>query len=279
MSLRFAIRDDDVCFHTDAGILRELYGDISRDCPVSFSCIPFVGGFDVDGFTPEKWAQLDLQWRDWQTKEILAIDENQELVALLRNWCNDGRASIMLHGIHHDLYEFVQDKDFSADIREAKKYLDELFAQAVTVASSPNNSLGPSSTRALASNGFNVLTAFGHLPGERPASVRNYLNFLRLLYLYFRYGKRYRLTLPLNFGSHSEQPCYEIGPSTRYDELVEGFEFALERGGNFVVATHYYHLSANPALHTMLTSLVSLAKKRASGSIQFVTAERLFESS
>lgn len=279
MRLRFAVRDDDVCFHTDVRLLQRLYGDISRDCPISFSCIPFVGGYDADGFTPEKWAQFDLQWREWQTKEVLPIGDNYELVSLLRRWCAEGRATVMLHGIHHDLYEFTQAKDFREDIRTAKCYLENLFSRSVTVASSPNNSLGSCATLGLACNGFNVLTAFGHLPGERPLGVRNYLNFLSLLYLYFRYGKRHRLTRPLNFGSHCEQPCYEIGPSTRYDELVAGFEYALERGGNFVVATHYYHLLANPALHTMLTSLVAMAKKRAPGSIEFVTAERLFEGS
>jgi hypothetical protein len=276
MSLRFAIRDDDVCYHTDAGLLRRLYDDISHVCPVSFSCIPFVGGYDVDGFTQEKWAEFDVQWRDWQTNDILPLGDNHNLVALLKDWCANGRSTVMMHGIHHDLYEFMQNIDFKENIRVAKQYLEELFSRDVTVFSAPNNSLGSKATQGLSSNNFNVLTAFGHLPTERPVSLRNYMNFLHLLYLYFRFGKRYRLTKPMDFGLHQEQPCYEIGPSTDYDELVAGFEFALERGGNFVVATHYYHLSANPALHKMLVDLVMLAKERSKGMITFVPAEELF---
>lgn len=277
MRLRFAVRDDDVCFHTDVRLLQRLYGDISRDCPISFSCIPFVGGYDVDGFTPEKWAQFDLQWREWQSKEVLPIGDNHELVSLLRGWCAEGRATVMLHGIHHDLYEFTQAKDFREDIRTAKCYLENLFSRSVTVASAPNNSLGSCATRGLAQNGFDILTAFGHLPEERPAGIRNYLNFARLLLLYLYFGKRFRLTRPLDFGSHREQSCYEIGPSTRYDELVAGFEFARRRGGNFVVATHYYHLSANSALHGMLLDLVRLAKMQPPGEVEFVPAEQLFQ--
>ena len=277
MTVRFAIRDDDICFHTNFEVLRDLYADLSRICPISFSCIPFVGGFDVDNYPPEKWAQLDLQWRNWQTREILPVGMNHELIALLRNWCASGQATIMLHGIHHDLYEFSHGKDFYSDVHEAKLYLEALFERSITVASPPNNTLGPSATVALARNGFDVLTAFGHRPVERPASMRNYLNFSRLLFLYLRYGHRYRLNRPLDFGTHMEQGCYEIGPSTKFSDLVNGFEYVRQRGGNFVVATHYYHLSANSALREMLSDIVAFANKQPRGEVNFVTAEQLFD--
>ena len=256
-------------------VLRLLYEEVSRICPVSFSCIPFVGGFDVDAYPAGKWEQLDLQWRDWQTKEVYPLDLNRELVLQLREWCASGRATIMLHGIHHDLYEFVQRKDFNYDIREAKHYLETVFGRDVTVASPPNNSLGPSAAEALARNGFDLLMAFGHRPSERPASARNYLNCLRLLVLYFRHGKRYRLTRPLDFGTHKEQACYEIGPSTNASDLARGFEDALRRGGNFVIATHYYHLAANASLRNMLSEIVALAREQGER-VKFVTAEQLF---
>jgi len=277
MTLRFAIRDDDVCFHTNPDQLHDLYNEINQICPISFSCIPFVGGYDVDNYLPEKWEQFDLQWRDWQTKEILPIGDNLKLVELLKDWCSDNRATIMMHGIHHDLYEFLQDKDFKEDIREAKQYLEGLFSRSVTTSSPPNNSLGPAATKGLIHNNFNILMAFGHLPKERPISARNYLNFVRLLFFYFKYRKRLRLTKPMNFGTHQEQPCYEIGPSTTYEGLVAGFEFALAKGGNFVIATHYYHLVANKGLHKMLIDIVAHANNQSPGKVEFVCAEELFE--
>lgn len=277
MSLRFAIRDDDISFHTDEAILRDLYSEINKICPISFSCIPYVGGYDIDNFTPEKWDEFDTQWLDWQTKEILPISDNFTLINLLKDWCSNNRATIMMHGIHHDLYEFTKDIDFTKQIYSAKQYLEETFSRDVTVFSPPNNSLGSRATKGLANNNFNILTAFGHLPSERPIGFRNYKNFLRLLYLYFFYGKRFRLTTPLNFGRHREQPCYEIGPLTNYDDLVAGFEFALERGGNFVVATHYYHLSTDAHLKKMLYDIVDYAQKQTKRKVEFVTAEKLFE--
>lgn len=276
MTLRFAIRDDDICFHTNAAELREIYEDITAVCPVSLSCIPFVGGYNVDGFTSENWAQFDRRWRNWQTKEVYPLGKNAILVDLLREWCDAGRATLMLHGIHHDLYEFTRERDFVADISAARVYLENLFDRSIRIASPPNNSLGPAATKGLAANGFDLLIAFGHRPNERPVNVRNYLNFVRLLVFYFRYGKRFRLTQPLNFGRHREQPCYEIGPATRYSDLLAGFEFALARGGNFVVATHYYHLSETPGLRIMLRDLVDYAANF-EDEVRFVTAERLFE--
>jgi hypothetical protein len=275
MSVRFAVRDDDVCFHTNVDALRSLYADVIRTCPISFSCIPFVGGFDVENYPASKWEQFDLQWREWQTKEMFPLGGNRELVAQLREWCGQGRATIMLHGIHHDLYEFMQRKDFFEEVRAARQYLESLFDRPVTVASPPNNSLGRSAAVALADNGFNVLTAFGHRPSERPASLRNYVNFSRLLALYAFNGTRYRLRHPLDFGTHKEQGCYEIGPSTSFVDLARAFERVVSRGGNFVVATHYYHLAAQPPLRQMLTDIVALAQGQSSA-VEFVTAEQVF---
>jgi hypothetical protein len=275
--MKFVIRDDDICYHTDPDVLKYLYNDISKDCPISFACIPFVGGYDVDSYSPEKWKEFDLQWVEWQTKDIFPIGKNDNLVLLLNKWHKSNRATFMLHGIHHDLYEFTQNKEFTNDIRKAKVYLDQLFSCNITVTSLPNNSLGPWATRGLVNNGFNILTAFGHLPNERPFSFKNYINFIRLLYLYFRFGKRIRLTYPLDFGSHFEQPCYEIGPSTCYDDLVSGLKLAVKNNGNFVVATHYYHLFANPELHSMLKEIVELAKDLTHDKVEFVSADRLFD--
>jgi len=67
-----------------------------------------------------------------------------------------------------------------------------------------------------------------------------------------------------------------IGPSTKFADLISGLEYALRRGGNFVVATHYYHLSANPALLEMLSDLVVFASKQSRRKVDFVTAEKLF---
>jgi len=276
MTLRFAIRDDDICFHTSADMLKNLYGNVVNKCPISFSCIPLVGGYDVDNYTPEKWRQFDLQWRDWQTKEILPLGKNTAVVALLKKWCLEGHATVMLHGIHHDLFEFMQKKDFDKEIEKAKHYLEVLFSRPVVTCSPPNNSLGVQATRGLIKNGFNILTAFGHLPNERPFSISNYLNFLQLFVLYLRYGKRLRLCHPLNFGTHQEQGCYEIGPSTNFDELMRGFEYSLHRGGNFVIATHYYHLSASPNLHEMLLEILEFARNQSKRKVEFVKAEKLF---
>lgn len=274
--MRFAIRDDDVCFHTDPRELEAVWGSVSSVCPISFSCIPFVGGFDVDSYTPERWALYDQRWLAWQTKETFPIGDNAELVSFLKEWCDAGRATIMLHGVHHDLYELAGPGPFHDAIRSAKEYLETVFAREVSTASPPNNSLGPVATRALEDVGLDILIAFGHLPAERPLDLANLANFLRVLAMYARHGRRRRATRPLRFRGHQEQPCYGLGPNTIPVELTEGLEAAIEADGNFVLATHYYHLSERPELLDQMNDLIAYAVSRGGDRTSFVPAEQLF---
>ena len=50
----------------------------------------------------------------------------------------------------------------------------------------------------------------------------------------------------------------------------------IKNNGNFVVATHFYHLYDNSNLHTMLKDIVELAKELAPNQVEFVSAENLF---
>lgn len=273
----FALRDDDVCHHTDPSILVELYGGLSRRCPISFGCIPFVGGFDVASFPAEKWKQLDDHWIPWQTTESYPIGANAGLSSLLASWCSEARATVILHGIHHDLYEFMEERPFDDEIAEAKRHLEDVARRPVSVASAPNNSFGISATVALARRGFNLLVSLGHRPWERPPSIRNYLNFTRLLLLSARHRRTQRLTRPLRFPNHWEQGCYDLGPRSDVDEMFRGIDRAA-RGGNFIVATHYYHLARDERLRKVLDELVAYARRRAKSGVRFVTAEELFPS-
>ena len=277
MTLLFAIRDDDVCYHTDPQILKNIYDDISKICPISFSCIPFIGGFDVDSYDDEQWSKYDKSWIKWQTKKIYPIGKNKKLVKFLKEWCHEQRATIMLHGINHDLNEFTQIKDFNKIIYEGKSYLEKVFLKKIKVASAPNNSLNSLSSSALAKNKFNILTSFGHLPNERQMTFSNIKNFITLFILFLKFRRRIRLTKPLNFKSHLEQPCYGIGPNIDFKEVMEGLKYAIKRGGNFVVASHYYQLSSDKNLLDNLIELINYAKQQTYREVKFVKAEDLFQ--
>ena len=277
MNLLFAIRDDDICYHTDPDILENIYSEISEICPINFSCIPFIGGFDLDNFSHDDFNLYEKHWRNWLTKRIYPIGDNKRLVNFIRDWCKLGKASVMLHGINHNINEMTQNKNFENIIYEAKKYLEKIFDMDIQVASPPNNSLGVKAVRGLYKNNFNILTSFGHYPNERPLSIYNFYNFLCLLKLYFTKGKKFRLLKPLNFGTHYEQPCYGLGPNTSFDDLLNGLHYSIKNGGNFVVATHYYHLYQNKSLLNDLKKLIDFAVKQNTGIIQFVKANKLFK--
>jgi hypothetical protein len=275
--LKFCIRDDDICYHTNANELQKLYKDIIEICPISFSCIPYVGGFDIDQFDAEMLTLYDNHWKSWITSEIYPIDGNKKLVKLLKHWLNSKKAIVMLHGINHRLNEFTEERDFVTDIKLAKSYLEKTFSTKLEVASPPNNSLMPSATLGLSENKFNILTSFGHLPKERPLSFRNIFNFILLLSYYGKYKRKFRVRKPLNFGTHFEQPCYGIGPNITFKELKDGLNFSLKRGGNFVVATHYYHMLENNDLNKMLKDIVDYAQNQKICEVEFVSADKLFK--
>lgn len=274
--MRFAIRDDDICYHTKAEDVELLYGDVSRICPISFACIPFVGGYPVDQYTQNDWNALDEWWKKHQTCDIYDIAENVELVVLLRKWVCDGRATIMLHGIHHRLFEFSSNQDLTHEIRLARQHLSKLFHCSINLATPPNNTLSKSSTLALAKNNMNILVAYGHTPRERPISLSGLWSFARLFGFFLRHGKRLRYPYPLTFSSHKEQACYHLGPGDSYLELERGLKYSFQTGGNFVVGTHFYHLLENIDLQNILHQLLEKAQALAGDKKCFVRAEQLF---
>lgn len=275
--MKFSIRDDDICYHTRAEDIVELYGDISRTCPVSFSCIPYVGGYPIHDYQQRDWHALDLWWRERQTCEIYDIAKNKELVSLLSEWVKDGRATIMLHGIHHSLYEFDTKRDMTNEIKLAREHLSNLFGCPVVVATPPNNTLSAMSAKSLAVNNMNVLVAYGHTPFEREISPKSLWSFLKLFYFFLKNGKRLRYPHPLEFSQHKEQACYHLGPEETYEELKLGLDYAHQENGNFVIGTHFYHLLADDVLRSILDRLVKRASLLTGDDSCFVTTEHLFE--
>ena len=276
MTLYFAIRDDDVCYHTDPKILETIYGNISKKCPISFSCIPYVGGYDIDNYDEKQWGKYDKAWIKWQTKEVFPIGENKELVKFLKKWCHQNRATLMLHGVNHHLNEFTKLKEFDTIIKQAKNYLEKVFAREIFTCSPPNNSLNRASSKALAKLNLNILTSFGHLPNEREFSYSNVKNFFILLFLFIRHKRRIRLTKPLNFKTHLEQPCYGLGPNTNFKEVMEGLKNSIRYGGNFVIALHYYQIASDKVLLNNLLELIEYAEKQKKREVKFVAAEEIF---
>lgn len=274
--MKFAIRDDDICFHTDNVLLTETYQEILKLCPVSFSCIPFVGGFDVDRYDERQWSLYDEQWVKWQTKEIFPLADNRALYELLKKWLKDGSISIMLHGIHHDLNEFCRQQSMRSEIEKGIAYLEEIFSVKVGVVSPPNNSLSRAVAQDLDDLGLNLLIAFGHTPDERLLDNHNIKNFLRYLALFAVHKRRLRLTTPVRFRNHWEMPCYTLGPNSDVDELFRGLERTVREDGTFVLATHYYHLFKDQRLTETIRSLIGRARSLTSDKVKFVRAEEIF---
>jgi len=269
--MKFAIRDDDINYFTQPEELEKVYDDIWDLVPTSLSVIPFVGGGETGAIPPEHW----------RSEKIFPLEENIELVNFLREQLSKGRISLTLHGYshrdYHRGYEFEAGENLFAKVKEGKDYLEGLFDVGIKTFVPPHNSLSRAGAQAVIDNGLNILMAYSHWPWERPFEMANFINFSKVLWFWLRYGKSKRYPNTLCFSRHKEFGCYTLHPKMSLQELKKGLEFAMKRGGNFCLATHYYTLIEDSHLLAILKEFVSYTKRLGEGEIEYVKADRLFD--
>ena len=140
MTIPFIIRDDDLCYFTDASELRISYSEIWSSFPITFAAVPWQSGACA-GHVPLAY---------WHSKLCFPIGNNHALVSLIKEQYAKGRIDIALHGIHHTYAikhkQFVPELidfsgDFEATLALAKRYLDDLFDIDVNIFVPPSNTM------------------------------------------------------------------------------------------------------------------------------------------
>ena len=101
-------------------------------------------------------------------------------------------------------------------------------------------------------------------------------NFSRMLRFWSRYGKGKRYPRVLCFSRHKEFGCYTLHPPVSLQDLKEGLRFAMESGGNFCLAVHYWALIEDNRLFDTFTKFLSYIKTLEE-EIKYVEADRLFD--
>ena len=229
----FAIRDDDTCYFTRAEDLESCYGKVWDICPISLSVVPFHAS-TKSGAVPKQY---------WSGTEVFPLERNRELVEFLRDNIARGRIHITLHGYHHrgesDAPEFAAGKDLEHKVIKAKRYLEDLWRQPITVFVPPHNALGPAGYRAVVKAGMNI----AGVPSFR-LSLRGWDP--RVLTI----GLKRRLSIclsgfppawPIVFpDGHREVWCCGLAPHISLEDLKQVFDRVSGAGGVFVLATHYW---------------------------------------
>jgi len=269
--MKVAIRDDDACYFTVPDSLARVYHDVWDCVPVCLATVPFAVGYERRGIPREHW----------HSGLAFPLEQNAELVALLKELLASRRATVALHGFTHqdfpDGYEFQAAPDPERRMREGLQYLRQTIGADVSVFVPPHNALSKRGLAAVGLAGLNLLGSFlSFRPSMRPWDRRTLANWRRVNAFRRATGrtKADRLVYPhvLRYADHAEFGCHSLIPGTTLAELKAGFDEARRDRGDFCLATHYWEVD-QPLKDVMLRFLEYASSHT---DVQFVTAEELF---
>ena len=230
----FCIRDDDTSFFTSPEELEAAYGEAAQYGPISLAVVPFHRAGPSKA-VPEKFRG---RWT------VHPLHENRELVNYLRSGVVKGRFEIMLHGYHHDepsgKFEFAAGKHLAERVSQGRKYLEDMLGGRIRVFVPPRNAIGREGLRAIAKEGLHLGGVAGVRSGWPLLRPRTWKIWRRLRD--WRQSGRVGVPWILDLGDHREITGNAVTPVAHFSSNKAAFDVALEVGGVFCMATHYWEL-------------------------------------
>lgn len=235
--MKFAIRDDDICYSTKPEELEKVYGKIWGKIPVSLSVIPF--------------------------HKKSPIGDNKKLVSFLKKKIKENKISIMLHGYSHKDnprgHEFEIGKDLYRKVKEGKRHLEQLFDVDITTFVPPHNALSRKGLRAVVRNKLNIIGVSSFRLTRRDFGFGNIVPYLRMKSFSLRYGRIYPYVL--DFGNHKEANFHSLNPPVKYRYLKKELDFVHKVNGVFILSTHYWEILKHKQLNKDLKLIINQIKK------------------
>lgn len=247
-------RDDDLSGVTDTDAFAELMEPLWSRFPVSLSVIPFV--------RPRNERTIG---------EVVPIESNSSLVAILRDQIDKGRVEILLHGYHHNNDTVKSGNgfipEFQGKVDEGKRYLERILKTKVRVFVPPHSRINNNDLRELSACEMDIGAALSCF--SLKYRIRTRLPFARLQ------NRSLPLLKPVYFNgcrvlegwrTHEDDDAPLLHALTRY---------ADGRGGILCIVTHYWELINHPPLRKVFTEwLISLTGKP---HVTFATFSRAVE--
>jgi len=230
--MHFCIRDDDTSFFTSPEDLERAFGEVTELGPVSLAVTPFCRAGRSKG-VPEKFRG---RW------SIHPLHENGALVEYLREGIFRGRFEVMLHGYYHDEHdgrpEFAWGNDLERRVADGRRYLEDLLGTTIRVFVPPYNAIGRQGLKAIARESLHLGGTAGVRSGWSPISPKTWALWLQLR----RWKNNGELGVPwvLDLRDHREIAGNPVTPASSLRRNERVFETAIQMGGVFCAATHYW---------------------------------------
>jgi len=270
--LKIVIRDDDACAFTSPEVIRSCYEKIWADVPVSLSMTPYrIPG--NDRHAPENLKGC---------MDVFLLEENTELVSLVRSGLDSGHIDVSLHGYHplrhNGLPEFVSGDNLAEKARKGKTCLDEMFGIDVKTFVPPNNGISSTGMQAIITAGMNLIG----LPALWSSKYRDVtLKSLSLIPRLYWHRKVLRKAYPyiMDLGDHKEVAYHTVGPGSVASSLFRELDYCHQSDGVFILSTHYHAFDRSTVDGSTVGKVVYELIDKAMGyqKTKFVTINSIWE--
>lgn len=260
--MKIAIRDDDISAFTIPDELDRIWSNIGL--PITYAVTPFMVQSEPGVYPGREFANPSTGSKEYP------IRMNNDLIGYLRNQLSTGNVSLALHGCTHQfriknngLVAEYDINDLSLLIDKtslAKKELEELFSNKITVFCPPDNAISREGMQAIASNGITYLQrAFPLRYVDSPVTIpliRQYmLRGVFKLFYHVVYSK------PFFNGYLIESAPYLFKRYIPLDQMIKTFEVFYRYDLPFTIATHYWELK-DIYMRTKLSRLLDYIQKK-----------------
>jgi hypothetical protein len=296
--MKFALRDDDLNYFFNPKDIEKWYENIWDICPISMSAIPFV-----IGNWKENTPLLEELGPNSQREEIYSkikkdtiiykLGDNIELINFVRAKISEGKIHITMHGVEHRNgdkvlpnvknnfsigAEFFTDRDLTVKVKKAKKYLEDILCQTISVFTPPQNLLSYMGIKAIVNNDMSICGDLPSLRNLKNIKLIGSSNFLK--YLYFRLKNKTNIyPFPLKNKELEFITHFRLQPGTNLKLLYKKFDEVHKFNGNFVLSTHSYAFEhkmkyTNQTMQFELEKFMNYCKNKES--VSFVSLNKIF---
>ena len=298
--MKFALRDDDLNYFFSPKDIDKWYQNIWNVCPVSMSAIPFVKGnwkentamleeLGPNNLNDEVYSKIKKDTKIFKLGDNIDLKKN-----LLKIKISEGKIYITMHGVEHRNgdkvlpnvknnfsigAEFFTDRDLSNKVKKAKKYLEEIFGQTISVFTPPQKIL--LNYKGIEAIVNNDLAICGDLPSLRKLRTINLIGFTNFMKcVFFRLKENTNIyPFPITNNKFKYITHFRLQPGTNIKLLYEMFDEVYSCKGNFVLSTHSYGFdhkmkNSNETMQVALENFIKYAYSKKS--IKFVNLNKVF---
>lgn len=297
MKYYVCLRDDDLNYNTQVKDLTSAYEEYWGQVPITLAAIPFMHNswIKMESFHDKSLnrnramcLKLVREWETMASANELAlyhcnqcIGENKELISHLLHLQQQKKIEIAQHGVHHRYYEDGKAELISSqigfyDIRDAKEYLEKVFATDIQVFIPPSNAINYKQAMNVQTLNMHLMTCSAicyHSKVEKACLyLHNPLDILTGISRTFKTGdnpwmKKHGIPI---FNSLT------FGESSNYTQYRNRVIKQLEEKGAVCLATHYVNLLSNMEYRRQYLNLIEILTAKFVN-LEFVTATEYCE--